>query len=57
MGIADMLKAYVMINCDKGFDEVTVLELRKIKSIEAADIVYDIAVVLTAVTMTRLRTP
>lgn len=49
-----MPKAYVMINCDKGFDEVTVRELRKIESVEAADIVYgvyDIAVVVNASTM------
>ena len=50
-----MPKAYIMINCDKGFGEDTLKEMRKLKHVQAADVVYgvyDIIAVVQAQTMT-----
>ncbi|MCS4537764.1 MAG: Lrp/AsnC ligand binding domain-containing protein [Thaumarchaeota archaeon] len=49
-----MAKAYIMINCDKGFGEETLKELRRVKHVTAADVVYgvyDIVAVVQAPTM------
>ena len=44
-----------MINCDRGFGEDTVKEMKKIRHVQAADVVYgvyDIIAVVQAPTMT-----
>ena len=49
-----MPKAYVMINCDKGFGEETVKAMKRLKQVENADVVYgvyDIIAVVRAPTM------
>lgn len=49
-----MPKAYVMINCDKGFGDETLKEMRRVKHVVAADVVYgvyDIIAVVQAPTM------
>ena len=49
-----MAKAYIMINCDKGFGEETLKEMRRVRYVTAADVVYgvyDIIAVVQAPTM------
>ena len=44
-----MAKAYIMINCDKGFGEETVKELRRLRHVTAADVVYGVYDIITVV--------